>query len=87
MNESATATSRGVSGRRLVIGLYVGLVAFAGVMGLILGVMLDDLQSVALLGVVPIPPTPAGLALYGSVTIAIGLGVFLLAVRYVAPER
>lgn len=86
MNESAAATTRGVSGHRIVIGLYIGLVVFAGIMGLILGFMLEDLRSVALFGVIPIPPTPAGLALYGSVTIAVILGVFLLAVRYVAPD-
>jgi hypothetical protein len=85
VSESATAT-RDVSGQRIVIGIYLALVVFAGVMGLILGFMIDDLESVALLGVIPIPPTPFGLALYGSVTIALVLGVFLVAVRYVAPE-
>lgn len=86
MSESVTAGSR-VSGQRIVVVIYVGLVVFSGVMGLILGVMLDDLQSVALLGVIPIPPTPLGLATYGSVTIALLLGAFLLAVSYVAPSE
>lgn len=88
MNESATADGTGrVSGRRLVIGLYVGLVAFAGLMGYIIGVVVDDLQAVSLLGVIPIPPTPIGLAVYGAVTIALLLGVLLLLVRHVAPEK
>lgn len=87
VNESATAGSRGVAGERVVVAIYTGLVIFAGVMGLILGFMIDDLESVALLGVIPIPPTPIGLAAYGSITIAIVLGVLLLAVRYVAPEE
>lgn len=86
VSESATAT-RDVSGQRIVIGIYLGLVVFAGIMGLILGFIIDDLESVALLGVIPIPPTPLGLALYGSVTIALLLGVFLLAVQYVAPDE
>lgn len=86
MSESATASNR-VSGQRIVIGLYVGLIVFAGIMGLILGFTIDDLESIVLLGVIPIPPTPLGLALYGSVTIALLLGVFLLAVRSVAPEE
>jgi hypothetical protein len=85
VSESATAT-RDVSGQRIVIGIYLGIVALAGVMGLILGFMIEDLESVALLGVIPIPPTPLGLAFYGSVTIALLLGVFLLAVGYVAPD-
>lgn len=88
MNESAIGNGAGyVSGRRIVIAIYVGLVTFAGAMGFILGVIVDDLQAVALLGVIPIPPTPIGLAVYGAVTIAIGLGVLLLLVRYVAPDE
>ncbi|KYH25813.1 hypothetical protein HAPAU_24910 [Halalkalicoccus paucihalophilus] len=83
MSESATAGSR-VSGRRVVITIYVSLVAFAGVMGYILGSIIEDLQSIMLLGVIAIPPTPLGFAVYGSVTIALLLGVFLLAIRYVA---
>lgn len=86
MNESATGNDAGrVSGRHVVIAIYVGLVTFAGVMGFILGAIVNDLQAIALLGVIPIPPTPIGLAVYGAVTIAIGLGVFLLLVRYIAP--
>lgn len=83
MSESATAGSR-ISGRRVVVTIYVSLVAFAGVMGFLLGAIIEDLQSIALLGVIPIPPTPIGFAVYGSVTIALLLGVFLLAIRYVA---
>lgn len=87
MSESATADGAGVSGRRLVIGIYVGLIAFAGMMGYILGVIIDDLQAVSLLGLIPIPPTPIGLAVYGAITIAILLGVLLLLVMYVAPDE
>ncbi|WP_049934425.1 DUF7520 family protein [Halalkalicoccus jeotgali] len=81
MSESATAGSR-VSGHRVVVAIYVGLVVFAGIMGFLLGSIVEDLRSVALLGVIPIPPTPIGLAVYGSVTIALLLGVLLLGVRY-----
>ncbi|MDL5363665.1 hypothetical protein [Halalkalicoccus sp. NIPERK01] len=85
MSESATAGV--VSGRRVVVAIYVGLVAFAGMMGFILGAVVEDLRSVELLGVVPIPPTPAGLAIYGAATIALLLGAFLLAIRYAASEE
>lgn len=88
MSESAIADRAGhVPGRRVVVAIYAGLVAFAGVMGFILGVIIDDLQAVALFGLIPIPPTPLGLAVYGAVTIAVALGVFLLLVVYVAPEN
>lgn len=88
MSESATADGADrVSGRRLVLGIYVGLVAFAGMMGYIVGVVVDDLRAVSLLGLIPIPPTPIGLAVYGAITIALLLGVFLFLVRHVAPEE
>jgi hypothetical protein len=87
VSESAIADSAGhVPGRRVVVAIYVGLIAFAGVMGFILGVIIDDLQAVALFGLIPIPPTPIGLAVYGAVTIAVVLGVLLVLVMYAAPE-
>ncbi len=86
MSDSATVGTTTVSGQRTVIAIYVGLVVFAAVMGYIIGITVEDLESVALLGVISVPPTPWGLAVYGSVTIALVLGVLLLAVRYVAPS-
>lgn len=88
MSESAVAESAGhVPGRRIVIAIYAGLVGFAAMMGTILGIVVEDLQSVALFGLIPIPPTPIGLAVYGAVTIGVVLGVLLLLVVYVAPEE
>ena len=88
MSESAVAESAGyVPGRRVVIAIYAGLVGFAAMMGIILGIVIEDLQSVALFGLIPIPPTPIGLAVYGAVTIGVVLGVLLLLVVYVAPEE
>lgn len=87
MSESAVAESAGrVPGRRVVVAIYAGLVAFAAMMGIILGIVVEDLESVALFGLIPIPPTPIGLAVYGAVTIGVALGVLLLLVVYVAPE-
>jgi hypothetical protein len=87
VSESAIADRPGhVPGRRVVVAIYVGLVTFAGVMGFILGVIIEDLQAVALFGLIPIPPTPLGLATYGAATIAVVLGVLLLLVMYAAPE-
>lgn len=88
MSESATAGETGpVSGRRVVIGLYVGLTAFAGVMGYVLGLVVGDLDSVALLGVISVPPTPLGLATYGAVTIGGLLGVLLVLIRIAAARE
>lgn len=87
MSDSATADGAGqVAGRHVVVTIYVGLVVLAGLMGFILGIIIEDLQEVALFGLIPIPPTPIGLATYGAVTIAVVLGALLLLVRYVAPD-
>lgn len=86
MSESRTANgSVYVAGRRVVVAIYVGLTAFAGLMGFILGIVIEDLEGIALFGLISVPPTPVGLAVYGAVTIGIVLGILLLLVRYVAP--
>lgn len=87
MSESVTTGVKVISGQQIVIVIYVGMIVFAGIMGLILGVMIEDLQSVALLGIIPIPPTPIGFAAYGSVTIALVFGGLLFAVRTVSPSE
>lgn len=85
VSEPATAREIGpVSGRRIVIAIYVGLTAFSGVMGYVLGIVVGDLGSVALFGMISVPPTPLGLAVYGAVTIGTLLGVLLLLVRVAA---
>ncbi|WP_227355161.1 DUF7520 family protein [Haladaptatus salinisoli] len=72
-------------GRTLVLGLYVFLVSFAGVVGVLLGTFgPDDLRPVSLLGLVELQPTPVGLAIFGMVTIGLFLGVLLSLVVLVA---
>lgn len=72
-----------ISGRRFVLGAYVAFVAFGGVLGFGVGVLLGgDLEATGLLGVVP--PTPLGLALYGAVGMAVVFGVPLALVAYVS---
>ncbi|PSP85121.1 cox cluster protein [Halobacteriales archaeon QS_6_64_34] len=72
------------AGEKVVVQIYVIIVALAGVMGFVLGTIRpNDLQP-ALFGVIALPPTPFGVALYGMVTIAIGLGVLLGLVIYVS---
>lgn len=72
-------------GPSFVVGLYAFFVAFTGVAGVVLGTVgPDDLTSVHLLGLIELQPTPLGLAVYGSVTVALILGVPLVLVVYVS---
>ena len=74
-----------LEGRTLVVGLYVFLVAFAGFIGVLLGTFgPDDLRPVELFGLVELQPTPVGLAIFGTVTIGLFLGVLLFLVVFVA---
>ena len=72
------------AGEKVVVQMYVIIVALAGVMGFVLGAIRPaDLQP-ALFGVIDLPPTPFGVALYGMLTIAIGLGSLLGLVIFVS---
>jgi hypothetical protein len=72
------------AGEKVVVQIYVIIVALAGVMGFVLGVIRPaDLQP-ALFGVIALPPTPFGVALYGMITVGLALGVFLGLVVYVS---
>jgi len=74
----------GTPGDKVVVQLYVIIVALAGVMGFVLGTIRpDDLQP-ELFGFIPLPPTPFGVALYGMITVGVGLGIFLGLVIYVS---
>lgn len=75
---------RQLGGRRLVVSLYLIVVAIAGVMGFVIGSVSPRGLDPAFLGVVDLPPTPLGMAAYGALTLAVLLGVILLAVTYVA---
>lgn len=78
-------SARGLRGRRLVLGLYAGLVAVTAVVGYLIGtiVPLEGLD-VRLFLLVDLPPTPLGLAAFGAVTVAVGLGVPLALVHLVS---
>lgn len=71
-------------GSRVVLVVYVAIVAIAGVMGYILGSIRPDGLDPELFFVVQLPPTPFGVALYGIVTIAVVLGVLLATVAFVS---
>jgi len=71
-------------GEKVVVQIYVVIVALAGVMGFVLGSIRPADLEPELLGVIPLPPTPFGVALYGMFTVGLGLGVFLGLVIYVS---
>lgn len=72
-------------GRRVIIALYVIVVAITGTMGAVIGSFgLRDAQPVSLLGIVTFQPTPVGLAAFGMVTVGALLGTILLLVVFVS---
>jgi hypothetical protein len=71
-------------GSRVVLTVYVVIVAVAGVMGFVIGSIRPKNLDPELFGVVQLPPTPLGVALYGVLTVAIVLGVLLALVVYVS---
>ena len=75
----------GIGGRRVIVTLYVVVVAVAGFMGAAIGsIGLRDLESVSLLGLVTFGPTPIGLAAFGMTTVGVTLGVVLGIVVFVS---
>jgi len=71
-------------GARVVLAVYAVIVALAAVMGYVLGAIRPESLDPELFGVIDLPPTPLGVALYGSVTVAVGLGLLLGLVVYVS---
>lgn len=83
MTDTEGASPRG--GNRIIIALYLIVVAVAGLMGGVIGsIGLRDLEAVSFLGLVTFQPTPLGLALFGMLTIGTMLGVLLLLVIVVS---
>jgi len=71
-------------GARVVLAVYAVIVVLAAVMGYVLGAIRPENLDPELFGVIDLPPTPLGVALYGSVTVAVGLGLLLGLVVYVS---
>jgi hypothetical protein len=76
---------RRLGGKRLVVTLYVIVVAIAALTGLLIGGLgIRGLRPVTFLGLVTFQPTATGLAAYGALTMGLGLGVLLALVVYVS---
>lgn len=72
--------------------MYVLITLLTGLLGVLVSVFgPPDLRAVHLLGIVTLRPTPFGLALYGAATVALVLGVPLVAIavlsRLAFPDR
>lgn len=75
----------GFGGHRVIIALYLIVVAIAGTMGGVIGsIGLRDAEPVTFLGLVTFQPTPLGLAMFGISTVGTMLGVILLLVVFVS---
>jgi hypothetical protein len=74
----------GRSGRRVVLLLYVVVVAIAGFTGLVLGYIGPRDLDPQLFGFVAMPPTPLGMAAYGAITLAVVLGAVIALVVFVS---
>ncbi|WP_411798167.1 cox cluster protein [Halonotius sp. F2-221B] len=73
-----------VGGRRLVVALYGVIVCFTGVAGYLAAGVVGEIEPPRFLFLIPFPATRLGLAAYGALTIALILGVLLIAVTVVA---
>ncbi|WP_435066492.1 DUF7520 family protein [Haloplanus sp. C73] len=79
-----TTTRR--DGRRFVLLLYVLIVGLAGALGLVLGGLVFSGTGPELFFIIDLPGTALGYAIFGVVTVAIGLGVPLALVIYLSRE-
>jgi hypothetical protein len=71
-------------GRRFVLLLYAVIVGLAGVLGFVLGEVVDMGEPPRLFFVLSLPPTGPGFAVYGLVTVAVALGIPLALVSYLS---
>jgi len=85
MTENARFASS-LSGKQVVGVVYAGVVALAGVLGYILGIILPAQKDVAMaeLGPIAFEITPVSFAVYGMVMLAVTLGVLLGLVQFVS---
>ena len=85
VSEEPQARATGLSGNRVIVALYLVVLAVTALMGAIIGsIGLRDLEAVTFLGLVTFQPTPLGLAAFGVTTIGTFLGTLLLLVVVVS---
>jgi len=70
-----------IEGRRVVLGIYATVVCISTAVGSAVPALLSDVGKPQLFGLIPLPPTTVGYALFGGLTAAALLGVGLLLVE------
>jgi len=78
------SVSSGLRGQRVVVGLYLLIVAFTGVAGYMTASVVGEINPPRFLFLIEFPATPLGLAAFGALTIGLVLGILLLAVTVVS---
>lgn len=82
---TAAAEPTGLRGHRVVLVLYAVTVAVATLGGYLVGVVVGPrLPRPVYLGVLALPATPAGLAVWGAATVGTVLGMGLVALVVVS---
>lgn len=71
-------------GQRFVTGLYLAIVGVAALAGYIIGSLGIEGMDPELFGIIQLPPTALGMALYGGATVGTMLGVLLVVMIYVS---
>jgi hypothetical protein len=80
----------GLDGQRIVLVMYVVLVAAAGAFGALLPLVVEGLRPASYLFLIEFPPTSLGMAAYGALTVAtiltVPLAAVILASRYAVED-
>ncbi|MFW6436389.1 MAG: DUF7520 family protein [Halococcoides sp.] len=72
-----------ITGRQAVVGIYLVAVVLAAAFGFVLALTVDP-SGVAELGPITFSITPLNLAVYGALSVGVGLGVFVGLAAWVA---
>jgi len=83
-NTDRLALGDRVAGPRVVVAVYLAVLAVAGTMGALLGYVNPEGMDPELFFLIDLPATPLGMATFGVVTVGVGLGVLLVAVSFVS---
>ena len=81
-----SSSTRQLRGHWFVLTLYVAVVAIAGLMGALIAWFRPNPEQLdpELFGVVQLPSNSVGMALYGSITLAVLFGVLLGGIIFVS---
>jgi hypothetical protein len=69
--------SSGISGQRLVVGIYLVIVCFTGIAGYLTAGAVDEINTPRLLFLIEFPATRLGFAASSALTVAVVLGILL----------